>query len=67
MALKNQHDACALCGQAVKIGGFTLAGEEGVQKFCCGGCLSIYQLLEDAKPRPPTNHLPVPKDEEKKS
>jgi len=38
-------EACALCGQAVEIQGFTLAGIEGIQKFCCGGCLSIYQLL----------------------
>jgi hypothetical protein len=36
---------CTLCGQAVDIEGFTLDDPEGVQKFCCAGCLSIYQLL----------------------
>lgn len=41
-------EACALCGQPVEIKGFTLAGAEGIQKFCCGGCLSIYQLLNQS-------------------
>jgi len=43
-------EACALCSQIVEIKGFSLIGPEGVQKFCCGGCLSIYQLLGNIRP-----------------
>lgn len=38
---------CALCGQPVEIKGFTLTTSEARQNFCCGGCLSIYQLLNE--------------------
>ena len=38
-------ETCILCGQPVEIEGFTLTEAEGLQKFCCAGCLSIYQLL----------------------
>jgi hypothetical protein len=45
-------EPCVLCGQAVEITGFSLTTSDGLQKFCCAGCLSIYQLLnkDDAKP-----------------
>jgi hypothetical protein len=43
---KQQQETCALCGLAVEIEGFSLM-PEGLQKFCCAGCLSIYQLLND--------------------
>lgn len=41
------HDICELCGQPVEIEGFTLTTSNGVLKFCCAGCLSIYQLLNE--------------------
>ncbi|EIC27925.1 MULTISPECIES: heavy metal translocating P-type ATPase metal-binding domain-containing protein [Methylomicrobium] len=41
------RDFCVLCGQPVEIEGFTLQTPEGMLKFCCAGCLSIYQLLND--------------------
>lgn len=44
---KQHQETCTLCGLAVEIEGFSLTIEEGVQMFCCAGCLSIYQLLND--------------------
>ena len=38
---------CKLCGQSVEINGFSLNTQTGLQKFCCAGCLSIYQLLNE--------------------
>jgi hypothetical protein len=36
----------------VEITGFSLTTSNGVQKFCCAGCLSIYQLLNEADTKP---------------
>jgi hypothetical protein len=44
------QDFCVLCGQPVEIAGFTLQTPGGMLKFCCAGCLSIYQLLNDSNP-----------------
>jgi len=41
------HETCALCGLAVEIEDFFLTTEKGLQKFCCAGCQSVYQLLND--------------------
>ncbi|MEC4747669.1 heavy metal translocating P-type ATPase metal-binding domain-containing protein [Methylomicrobium sp. Wu6] len=41
------RESCVLCGQPVEIAGFTLETPDGISKFCCAGCLSIYQLLND--------------------
>ncbi len=38
---------CALCGQPVEIKGFSLNTRQGELAFCCAGCQSIYQLLND--------------------
>jgi hypothetical protein len=38
---------CTLCGLIVEIDGFLLTTSDGIQSFCCAGCLSIYQLLND--------------------
>lgn len=50
-------NGCALCGQPVEIVGFTLTSNQGQQKFCCAGCLSIYQLLNEHQTtiEPPPN------------
>ncbi len=46
MVTNESLDNCALCGQPVEIKGFLLTTSDGSEiKFCCGGCLSIYQLL----------------------
>jgi hypothetical protein len=38
---------CTLCGLAVEIEGFSYTTQKGLLSFCCAGCLSIYQLLND--------------------
>jgi hypothetical protein len=45
MAVETSKEPCELCGQTVKIKGFTLKSTEGIKKFCCMGCLSIFQIL----------------------
>ena len=47
METMERQKNCALCGLAVEIEEFTLATPNGLQKFCCAGCLNIYQLLND--------------------
>jgi transposase-like protein len=47
MDIIKQQENCALCGLAVEIEEFSLTTADGLQKFCCAGCLSIYQLLND--------------------
>lgn len=47
MAKVEYREPCVLCGQPVEISGFTLETPDGVLKFCCAGCMSIYQLLND--------------------
>ncbi|MGZ8190364.1 MAG: heavy metal translocating P-type ATPase metal-binding domain-containing protein [Methylococcaceae bacterium] len=47
MATIEYKETCLLCGQPVKIDGFALDTVEGKSKFCCAGCLSIYQLLHE--------------------
>lgn len=44
-----QTEPCALCGLPVEIEGFTLNTEQGLQKFCCAGCLCMYQLINEDK------------------
>jgi len=44
-----------LCDLAVEISGFKLETKEGLQHFCCEGCLSIYRLLNPHKLLPPLN------------
>ena len=42
-----QQENCALCGLIVEVDQFSQTTPDGLQKFCCTGCLSIYQLLND--------------------
>jgi hypothetical protein len=46
VTIKHQEN-CTLCGLIVEIDDFLITTPEGVQMFCCAGCLSIYQLLND--------------------
>jgi hypothetical protein len=50
-AATDDKPLCALCKQPVEIEGFCLITADGKKKFCCAGCLSIYQLLN--KPNTP--------------
>jgi hypothetical protein len=52
MADAKVKEPCVLCGQPVEITGFSLTTNDGVQKFCCAGCLSIYQLLNEDPTKP---------------
>ncbi len=45
MSIVEYLQPCSLCGQPVRVRSFTLATPDGLKKFCCAGCLSIYQLL----------------------
>jgi len=47
--MKSTKSSCALCSQPVQIAGFKLETREGRKDFCCEGCLSIYQLLNEDK------------------
>jgi hypothetical protein len=62
MAIIEYKETCALCGQPVEIKGFTLTTLEAVQKFCCAGCLSLYQLLN--KNTIIITSTPLPKNED---
>jgi hypothetical protein len=58
---KQQTEFCVLCGLPVEIEGFTLTTKKGLQKFCCAGCLCMYQLLNadncsEQKTEPPLNN-----------
>ena len=47
MSAEKKKPLCALCGQSVEIKGFELNARDGKLPFCCEGCLSIYQLLNE--------------------
>jgi len=55
-------NACALCGLPVKLEAFFLTTHKGRKKFCCAGCLSIYQLINEPEEFGP---LPQPIQEKK--
>ncbi|WP_422551806.1 metal-binding protein [Methylovulum miyakonense] len=40
-----EKESCTLCGQPVKLEGFTQTDSDGIKKFCCGGCLSLFRLI----------------------
>lgn len=58
------RESCVLCGQPVEIAGFTLQTQSGKLKFCCAGCLSIYQLLNDKNLVPPSTSPPKKEDKD---
>ncbi len=45
MSIIEYEKTCALCGQPAVLKSFTLNTPDGLLRFCCAGCLSIYQLL----------------------
>lgn len=45
--MKKIIDPCPLCSQPVEIKGFSLQTKEGLKLFCCAGCVSIFQLLNE--------------------
>lgn len=57
MAIAKDKEPCVLCDQPVEIAGFILTTSDGMQKFCCAGCLSIYQLLNEVSTKPTTTPI----------
>jgi hypothetical protein len=47
MPIIEYEKSCTLCGQRAVLESFTLNTTDGLLKFCCAGCLSIYQLLNE--------------------
>jgi hypothetical protein len=47
MPIIEYEKSCALCGQQAVLESFTLNTTDRLLKFCCAGCLSIYQLLNE--------------------
>ncbi|TAN47723.1 MAG: hypothetical protein EPN21_16635 [Methylococcaceae bacterium] len=37
--------ACDLCRLPVEVSGFELMTVTGVKRFCCEGCVGVYQML----------------------
>jgi len=63
---KQQQEPCTLCGLAVEIDGFFLTTPHSIQKFCCAGCLSIYQLLNNDNTDTPLITQPLNHEDNKK-
>jgi len=53
--MTSSKEPCALCSQPVEITGFEVVTIEGLKKFCCEGCKSIYHLLNEDKLLPKSN------------
>jgi hypothetical protein len=53
--MKKKYQPCALCEQPVKVEGFSLVKANSVKKFCCEGCLRIFQLLDPEQNSNPEN------------
>ena len=49
----SDHGACDLCGLDVGVRPFTLNTAEKQYRFCCEGCMGIYEMLHDIKDTPP--------------
>ncbi|MGJ0489338.1 MULTISPECIES: hypothetical protein [Methylobacter] len=49
MSHPEAKEYCPLCGQPVEIPGYTINTITGRLRFCCAGCLSIYQLVNKEK------------------
>lgn len=37
--------ACDLCHLPIEVSGFELMSDTGVKRFCCEGCVGVYQML----------------------
>ncbi|MBS1211989.1 MAG: hypothetical protein H6R26_605 [Proteobacteria bacterium] len=40
-----EYKACDLCSLPVEVEGFELMTRSGVKRFCCEGCVGIYEML----------------------
>jgi hypothetical protein len=46
--MRDDKQSCDLCGLPVEVSGFELQTKEGEKRFCCEGCLGIYEMLNEA-------------------
>jgi hypothetical protein len=53
--IPNKKRPCDLCSLFVEIEGFSVLTTEGVKKFCCEGCKSIYRMLHEELILPDTD------------
>lgn len=47
--MSDENISCALCGLSVEIEGFSVMTHDGLLRFCCAGCLSVYRLFNGDK------------------
>jgi len=45
--MTDTNKVCDLCGLTVEVSGFTLKTKAAHKSFCCEGCKSIFQLLNE--------------------
>ncbi len=50
--MTDTNKVCDLCGLTVEVSGFTLITKDGLKSFCCEGCKSIFQLLNEDQLKP---------------
>jgi hypothetical protein len=63
MPIIEYEKSCTLCGQQAVLRSFTLNTLEGELRFCCAGCLSIYELLNEFNATPlHNNHNKINED-----
>jgi len=53
--MTDSNKVCDLCGLTLEVTGFTLTTKEGHKSFCCEGCKSIFQLLNEDQLIPVTS------------
>lgn len=66
MDIIKYQETCTLCGLIVKVDDFSIITKEGLQKFCCAGCLSVYQLLNDDTTKTSLITQPLNQEDNKK-
>lgn len=60
--MNQTSDLCAYCKSLPSSSGFKLITKEGEKLFCCQGCLSIYQMLnndDDDDSQASCDNLPI--------
>ena len=43
--MSSNHYACDLCSLPVEVSGFELLTQGGLKRFCCEGCVGVYEIL----------------------
>ncbi len=55
----SDDQACDLCGLEIGPKPFLLESGGKSLRFCCDGCLGIYQMLHESEPSPSVNPNPT--------